>query len=145
MSDSNQEIAVSWFEHVWNRGDETAIDRLMSPSAKFHGLPSSDGEPIVGPAAFKPFFQSFRQAFPDIKVRVLRTVCEGDMVACHCGVTGTHSGPGLGVEPTGSPIHIDGMAIAVIRDGQIQEGWNCFDFMSLYQQVGMLPPLPAAK
>ena len=42
-------------------------------------------------------------------------------------------------------LDIDGMAIAVIRDGQIQEGWNCFDFMSLYQQVGMLPPLPVTK
>jgi hypothetical protein len=33
----------------------------------------------------------------------------------------------------------------LIRDGQVQEGWNCFDFMSLYQQVGMLPPLSATK
>jgi hypothetical protein len=32
----------------------------------------------------------------------------------------------------------------LIRDGQIQEAWNCFDFLSLYQQVGMLPPLPKA-
>jgi hypothetical protein len=38
-------------------------------------------------------------------------------------------------------MEIYGMAIAVIRDGRLQEGWNCFDFMSLYQQVGMLPPL----
>lgn len=144
MSNSNREIVASWFEQVWNAGDETAIERLMSPTATFHGLPSPDGGPVVGPAGFKPFFRAFRQAFPDMKIRVLRTVAEGDLVACHCVVTGTHSGPGLGVRASGSPIEIYGMAIAAIRDGQVQEGWNCFDFMSLYQQVGMLPALPGS-
>jgi steroid delta-isomerase-like uncharacterized protein len=145
MSNSNREIVTSWFEQVWNRGDETAIDRLMSPTAKFHGLTSPREGPVVGPAAFKPFFRAFREAFPDIKIRVLRTICEEDLVASHCVVTGTHHGAGLGVKATGSPIEIYGMAMALIRDGQVQEGWNCFDFMSLYQQVGMLPPLPATK
>ncbi len=138
MTLSNRDVVETWFEQVWNEGDEATIDRLMSPATKFHGLP---GGPIVGPEAFKPFFQTFRQAFPDIRVRVLHTVCEGDLVACHCGVTGTHSGPGLG-EPTGSRIDIDGMALAVVRDGQLQEGWNSFDFLALYQQIGLLPPLP---
>jgi len=145
MSNSNREIVISWFEEVWNAGNEDAIDRLMSPSAKLHGLSSPAGEPVVGPAGFKPFFHAFRQAFPDIRIRVLRTICEGELVACHCGVTGTHRGDGLGVLPTGSSIEVFGVAIAAIRDGQIQEAWNCFDFMSLYQQVGMLPLLPAAR
>ena len=103
MDISNRDVVTSWFEQVWNAGDEGAIDRLMSASAKFHGLPSVDGGSVVGPAAFKPFVQAFRQAFPDIKIRVLRTVSEGELIACHCGVVGTHSGPGLGVEATGTP------------------------------------------
>ena len=144
MSNSNREIVTTWFDQVWNAGDESTIDRLMSPTAKFHGLPTPDGAPVVGPAAFKPFYHAFRQAFPDIEIRILRTICEGDLVAAHWVVTGTHRGPGLGIKATGSPIEFYGVAIAAIRDGQVQEGWNCFDFMSLYQQVGMLPPLPAA-
>jgi hypothetical protein len=31
------------------------------------------------------------------------------------------------------------MGIARVQNGKIVEGWNCFDFMSLYQQVGLLP------
>ena len=143
MSELNRKIVETWFEEVWNVGDEGAIDRLMSSAARFHGLPSADGGPVIGPAAFKPFVQAFRTAFPDIRVRVLRTVCEGDLVAAHCLVTGTHKGPGLGVEPSGASIQFSGVAIAVVRDGQIHEGWNSFDFLSLYQQVGMLQRLPA--
>src|SRR6516225_4561645 len=127
MSNANREVVTSWFEQVWNAGDESAIDRLMAPTATFHGLASPDGKPIIGPAAFKPFFLAFRQAFPDIKVRVLRTVCEGNQVASYCQVTGTHRGDGLGAAATGSAMDIQGMVMAVIEDGQIQEGWNCFD------------------
>jgi hypothetical protein len=29
--------------------------------------------------------------------------------------------------------------MARVRDGQIQEGWSSFDFLSLYQQVGLVP------
>ena len=89
MSNPNGELARSWFEQVWNAGDEGAIDRLMAASAKLHGLPAPDGGPVVGPAGFRPFYHAFRAAFPDLRVRVLRTICEGDMVACHCVVTGT--------------------------------------------------------
>jgi steroid delta-isomerase-like uncharacterized protein len=143
MTISPREFAHSWFEDVWNKGDDMAIDRLMAPGARFHGLPSSDGAPIVGPEVFKPFFQTFRRAFPDIHVRVDRVVCEGELVAAHCHVTGTHLGNDLGVAPTNARIDIWGMCIAHVRDGQIHEGWNCFDFLSLYQQIGLLPSLPS--
>jgi hypothetical protein len=45
------------------------------------------------------------------------------------------------VAATGSAIDMKGMVLAEVRDGQVHEGWNCFDFMSLYQQVGMLGPV----
>jgi len=35
-----------------------------------------------------------------------------------------------------------GMCIARVRNGQIVEGWNSFDFLALYQQLGLLPQLP---
>ncbi|MEJ8810854.1 ester cyclase [Variovorax ureilyticus] len=141
MSSSNREIVVSFFDKVWGAGEEAAIDRLMAPTAKIHGLPSPDGGSIVGPAAFKPFVRQFRQAFPDLKIRAFHIVCEGNLVVYHCNVTGTHQGPDLGVPASGSRIEIEGVVIGAIEGGQIQEGWNCFDFMTLYQQVGMLPLL----
>lgn len=137
----NDEIARSWFQQVWNDGDESAIDRLMAPNATFHGL---QGGPFRGPAAFKPFFRKFREAFPDIHVRVEQTVCEGEWVACRCTVTATHRGASLGVEATNATTEFSGMAMAKVRDGLIHEGWNCFDNLTLYQSLGMLPQLPAA-
>jgi len=41
------ELVHEWFERVWNRGDESAIDDLLSPAGVAHGLP---GRAIEGPA-----------------------------------------------------------------------------------------------
>ena len=141
MPPSPKEVVQSWFNDAWNTGDEGAIDRLMAPSAEFHGLSSVEAQPIVGPQSFKPLFRSFRLAFPDLRINIDRVLCEGDLVAVHLHITGTHLGDGLGIAPTSVPIDFWGMVIAQVRDGQIQEGWNSFDFMSLYQQVGLLPSL----
>jgi hypothetical protein len=34
------------------------------------------------------------------------------------------------------------MCIARTRDDKLVEGWNCFDFLACYQQLGLIPALP---
>ena len=141
MALSPKETATTWFETVWNKKDAAAIDRFLAPKAKMHGL----GVAPMLPAEFKQLHQGFCAAFPDIRIEVVRTVSEGELVAVHCHCTGTHRGDGLGVAPTDKPIDMWGMGIARIVDGKILEAWNSFDFLTLYQQVDMLPQLsPAA-
>jgi steroid delta-isomerase-like uncharacterized protein len=143
MSATPDAIAREWFNQVWNVGSEEAIHALLAPDAQMHGLPTPDGKPLVGPAAFVPFWQKFRSAFPDIKIEVARTVSEGEMVAVHCHVRGKHQGGGLGIAATQKPIDLWGMGMARVRNGKIVEAWNCFDFMTMYQQIGLLPAITA--
>lgn len=130
-----------FFEQVWNQGDDAAIDRLIAPNARFHGLSGPDGGELSGPAGFRTVHQLFRGAFPDIRIELLSAFESGDMVACHAQVTGTHLGPGLGPKPSEKPVRFEGQARARVRNGQIQEGWNSFDFLTMYQQIGLLPSL----
>jgi predicted ester cyclase len=141
MQKSPREVALNWFEQVWNQRSEAAIDRLLAPTARMHGLPTPDGQPLVGPAGFKALYLPMRAAFPDIHIEVVRSVEEGPLVAVHCRVTGTHHGEGLGIAATGKPVEIWGMGMARVENGVIVEGWNAFDFMTLYQTVGLLPAL----
>ena len=134
---SPKEIATAWFESVWNKKDPAAIDRYLAPDAKMHGL----GEVPMKPDDFKALHRTFCAAFPDIRIDVARTVCEGDMVVVLGHVTGTHAGHGLGAAPTQKRIDMWGMGMARVVNDRIVEGWNSWDFMTLYQQVGMLPTL----
>ena len=143
MAEAPDTVVRRWFKEVWDEGSEDAIDALMAPYGVAYGLP---GGPIQGPQAFKPLFRMFREALGDLTIEVVRTVCEGDTVAAHCHVTAQHSGKALGGDPTGQPIDFWGIAIVRVEDGRIVEGWNCFDMLSMYQQIGWVanPPLPQA-
>jgi steroid delta-isomerase-like uncharacterized protein len=139
MPDTPDAVVRSWFEELWNGGKEETIDRLYAADGIAHGLPSPDGSPIRGREAFRPFFKSFRSAFPDIRVEVTQTVSDGDMVAALCHVTGTHQGHDIGITATGKSVDFSGMVFARVHNGLIVEAWNSFDFLSLYRQVGFLP------
>ena len=142
MADTPDALIRRWFEDVWNRGREDTIDELVADGAKIYGLSTPDGQPISGPDEFKPFYRQFRQAFPDIRITIVRTVTQGDVVAAHCDVTATHSSNGLvGVPASGRPVHFSGMCMVRIAEGRFVEGWNVFDFLTCYQQMGLLPQL----
>jgi steroid delta-isomerase-like uncharacterized protein len=136
-----ESVVRTWFDEVWNQGKETSIDRLFAADCVAHGLSNPDGSPVRGPAAFKSFFRQFRDAFPDMHIEVERTVTEGDVTAAYCHVTGAHSGKDFIRPATGKRIDFWGVAIGRVRDGQIVEAWNTFDFLTLYQQLGVIPPL----
>jgi steroid delta-isomerase-like uncharacterized protein len=139
--DTPESVVRTWFDEVWNQGKETTIDRLFGADCVAHGLSNADGSPLRGPAAFKLFFHQFRDAFPEIQIEVVRTVIEGDTTAAYCRVTGVHSGKDFIRPATGKRIDFSGVAMARVRDGQIVESWNSFDFLTLYQQLGVLPPV----
>lgn len=140
MPMSPKEVAAAWFDSVWNRKEPGAIDRYLAPDAKMHGL----GDVPMTPADFKQMHGAFCAAFPDIRIDIERTVCEGDTVVALCHVTGTHAGAALGPAPTQKRVDMWGMGMARVANGQIVEGWNAWDFMSLYQQCGMLPAVATA-
>jgi predicted ester cyclase len=117
----------------------------MAPDTPVHGLGPAGAPPMVGPEAFKEVFRVFREAFGDLEIAVERTVVEGDVCAAYCRVKGKHVGRALGGPPTGNPVEFSGTTIARVRDGRLVEGWNTFDFLTMYQQIGWVanPPLPS--
>ncbi len=119
-------LVHSWFDGLWNNGDESTIDRLLAPDCIAHGL--GDGG-LVGTDAFHTFYRTFRAAFPSIRVNVER-VLECDDFAT------TLASLELVPASGGGPYRIVGSATVRIRDSQIVEAWNYFDFLSLLTQMG---------
>ncbi len=138
MSEANKQLIRHWFEEVWNKGRADAIDEMLAEDGIVHGLADPAGQPVTGMAHFKSFHATFREAFPDIVVKVEDTIAEGDKVAARCSVQGKHSGDSLGFKASQAPVEFTGMVILRVKDGKIVEAWNNFDFMRMYQQVGMI-------
>jgi predicted ester cyclase len=133
-------VIRAWFKEVWDEGNLDAIDRLFAPDGVAHGLGSDN---IRGPEGFKPYVTALRGALGDLEIEVVQTVTEGDRVAAHCHVVARHVGQLFAAPPSQQPVDFWGMTIVRVRDGQIVEGWNCFDFLRMYQQMGLVKD-PAA-
>jgi steroid delta-isomerase-like uncharacterized protein len=130
MSSDNKALVHRWFEEVWNK----AIDELSAARCVVHGL----GPDLHGPDEFKPFHTSYRDAFPDLKVKIDDIVGEGSIVAARWSATGTHRGNGLGFSATGRSVDFTGMVFVRIENGQLVEGWNNFDQLGMLQQLGIV-------
>ena len=136
MSEANKELIRRWFEEVWNNGRAEAIEEMFDENGIAHGLSDDAANPIKGPNGYRPFYETFRRAFPNIAVVVEDTVAEGDKVAARCSVRAKHEGEFLGREATQAPVAFTGITIVRIYEGKIVEAWNNFDFMTMYKQTG---------
>ena len=134
-------VIRAWFKEVWDEGNEDAIDRLLAPDAVAHGL---GADSLRGPEAFKSFVRMMRGALGDLAIEVTQTLTDGDRVAAHCRVVARHAGDLFGAAATQRPVDFSGITIVRVKDDRIVEGWNSFDFLRMYQQMGWVkdPPLP---
>lgn len=133
MSDDNKTLVRRWFEEVWNQGRVEKIDELMAPDGIAYGL----GPEMRGPDQFKAFHAAYRHAFPDVNIQIEDMVAEGDKVAYRWTATATHHGHLMGIAPTGRSSRFIGMGIVRVRDGKIAEGWNVFDQLGMFKQLGV--------
>ncbi|MCA1576916.1 MAG: ester cyclase [Acidobacteria bacterium] len=138
MSEENKQILRRWFDEVWNKGRAEAIDEMFDENGIAHGLADDPSGPIKGPSNFRPFYEVFRQAFPNLTIDIDDMVAEGDKVAARCSVRGKNEGELMGRAATQAPVEFTGMTIVRIADGKIVEAWNNFDFMTMYKQCGHL-------
>lgn len=134
MSAENKALVRRWFEEVWNKGRIAAIDEMMASDGVAHGL----GRDIHGPDAFKQFHATFRNAFPNMHIHLDDLIAEEEKVAFSYTATGTHQGPLMTLAPTGKSSRFTGMGIIRIKNGKVAEGWNVFDQLTMFQQLGAI-------
>jgi steroid delta-isomerase-like uncharacterized protein len=143
----NVQLMRRWFQEVWNEGKTETVRELLAPNAV--GIGQAGPQAVIrGPAEFIPFVEQLRGAFPDIHVTVEDVFAADDKVVLRWSATMTHRGDHLGMPATGKPVSSTGITIARIRDGQIVEGWDNWDQLGMWQQIGSYPPIetvPLAK
>jgi len=125
------------FEHAFNQGIFAVVDELVAPNGVTH---TSTWGMRHNREGLKQLIAMFRSAFPDLHCTLEDEINEGDKVAAHWTMRGTHTGLFLGNRPTGRPIVVQGMIFARTKNGQIVEEWTLVDQMVMLQQLGIIPP-----
>jgi predicted ester cyclase len=116
------------------------LDALLHPEFVCHG-PAGRALDADG---LRALVAEFRSAFPDMTVAALDVVAAGDRVGWRVDGHGTHTGPFLGVAPTGRRVRLLGVDLARVQDGRVREMWSGEDLAGVLMQIGAIPvPTPA--
>ena len=131
MTDLDRNVPIRWFEEVWNGGRRAAIAEMLAPDAILH----EGGTDCVGPEGFYPFYDRLTAAFSDFRVTIQDTLSEGDKVCVRWTCTCQHTGDGMGTPATQRTVHVTGISIMRIANGQMVEGWQSWDMLGMMEQI----------
>ena len=90
----------------------------------------------MGPAAVAAQFKVLFSAFPDWHWEMRNLVADGDYIAVHFTVTGTHRGAFQGIEATGRRVTISEFTFYRLEDGKFAEVWDHADMDAVMRQIG---------
>lgn len=134
-AEDNKATARRWYQGVFNEGNLDLIPELFTSNFVDHDpvnpLPGQDGiRQVVG---------LYRGAFPDLHITIEDWIAEGDKIVTRFKAQGTHSGPLMGIAPTGKQVTVTGIDILGFEHGKISEHWGNRDDLGMLQQVGAIP------
>jgi steroid delta-isomerase-like uncharacterized protein len=127
-----QDLVRSFYEDLWNRWDDSVVDDVLSPDFAFRG---SLGTTTVGRDGWRSYRDTIRAGSPDFHNEIVTLVCEGDTAAAQLLYSGTHTGPLLGVPPTGRRFEYAGAAFFTVDDGLLASAWVLGDLDGLRRQL----------
>jgi len=137
MSDENKALVRRAFEEVANEGDMTTVDEIIAPEYVRHDL--AGGPQAHGPDGVKRLIAGLRIGFPDLRTTIEDIFSDGDRVVVRFTARGTHSGPFMGIAPTGREATWSGVNIYRVSGGRIRETWQLADGLGLLRQLGAAP------
>jgi predicted ester cyclase len=132
MSMSYEAIARQFYA-AFNTGDTSLLNEILD--FNWVEYPWSYPEQVPGIESYKPVITGFRTVFPDVEFTNEDVIVANDKITVRSVVTGTHSAPFLGVEPTGKKVKFNTIDIHRINEGKIVETWHIEDLFGALQQL----------
>ncbi|MFD1659491.1 ester cyclase [Streptomyces caeni] len=129
-AERQKEIVEEIFREGLTNGDLSVADKHLTADFKNNG---SHDDSMRGPEAFKHTIRIQQSAFSDIKYEILDFVSQGDRAAARWVMYGRHTGPFLGVQPTGLEVEHNAIIWFRFEGEKIAERWGIVDNFTTYR------------
>ena len=134
--EANVEL-IAWAFAQLNTHDVTELKRRAWTPETVERFPDRT---CRGAEEIGAYFEDVFAGMPDFHMEIRNLAASGDDVYVHWHLTGTHTGPLLGIAPTGRRLEVDGIDHFVMRDGKVVSNFVVFDQMQYARGIGMMPP-----
>jgi len=132
MEEKNKEIIRRYYNELWNKWNLALADVLIAADVSFRGSLAVEVQGLEG---FKGYVNMVRAAFPDFHNTIEDLIAEDDKVVARLTYNATHRGEIFGIAPTGREVKYSGVAIFLIVDNKIANGWVLGDISTLMRQL----------
>ena len=143
MPDNDPIKMVEAFFEAWNAQDWDRWAALHTEDV-YHAGPDHP-HPLVGREAVVAAHKGLGGVFPDFRYDLTRLFANGDLVCAEWVLAATHRGPlpgpGGKAEAAGRPVKVPGCFVLRLAGGQVAEYVGHVDFLGMYTQLGLVPPL----
>lgn len=129
---TNKEKAERWFADFWNNCHDGCISELTHPDVVGH---HEGGVTKHGHAGLRELQAEMLAVLPDVKLKLLEVVGEGDNVVVHWEAAVPKS------DKIPAPVSFTGMTRMRFADGKIAEGWDCWNMGALQAHLMSLQPV----
>jgi steroid delta-isomerase-like uncharacterized protein len=120
---------------AWNARDFNRLENLLHPGYTYMG---GDGKELVGPEQGMNIGRMFATAFSDGRLEVKRVFIQGDTAIAEMIGRGTHTGPFMGVAPTGKQAEVPICDVIELRDGKVYREHEYMDMLVIMTQLGVV-------
>lgn len=134
--EQNKELCRRLYAAV-SSGDFDIFDQVVAPNFVEHE--ALDPRLPAGREGVKAFFETIRQAMPDMVMTPEDIIAEGDRMAVRVVMTGTQTGEFMGIPPSGKRVEISVIDLVRIENNQVVEHWGVSDMLTLMTQIGAIP------
>jgi predicted ester cyclase len=133
----NKQLVRRVLKEIYTKGDLELANELVHPDFVDHE--PAHAEQTTGPESVKQTVRRLQATFGGLRFEVEDEIAEGDKVVQLATMSGRHTGPLIGREPTGKDFAVRHIYIWRIADDKIVEHWGSRDDLGLLGQLGLLP------
>jgi predicted ester cyclase len=136
-TEENKIVTRHLMEEVWNRGNLSVVDDLVTDDYVGHDAHTPGGA-FYGSHGLKEHFSVLHAAIPDARIAIEDMRAEGDRTVVRFTLSGTHGGDLMSIPPTGRSVRFSAFLLSRFAGNRIVEQWGIADLLSLLQQIGIV-------
>lgn len=129
----NKEIVRGYVQAILVERDFSKFTHFTAPG--FYIDRSAVPEAIKGEQGLHTQMDMLYAAFPDLELRIVTMVAEGDFVVVRFEAPGTQTGTFAGIPPTGRRATWKGLVMYHVDGDKIIEAWANWDDWGLIEQL----------